>query len=247
MPSTRLIVGNTVSVARVARETNLIAARFSGRLSRCRAKVIAVPLLAAWIAAGATDVSPQSAFAESANPPASLPEVAAPPAAAPSGAPAGPAAEPDGYRLDEYRKPVPATLKGATVLTPQAASELWTNKGAVFIDVYPKAPKPENLPAGTFWREPTHQSIESAVWLPNVGYGVVAPPGEAYFKKNLEELTGGDKAKPVVFFCLRNCWMSWNAAKRAMTYGYSHVLWYPDGTDAWQEIGQPVVEARPAP
>ena len=183
------------------------------------------------------------AFAESTAPPASLPEVQPGTGAAAS----GPVAEPDGYRLDEYRKPVPATLKGATVLSAQAASELWSNKGAIFIDVYPKAPKPDHLPAGTFWREPTHQSVENATWLPNVGYGVVPPPMEAYFKTNLEQLTGGDKAKPVVFFCLRNCWMSWNAAKRAMTYGYSHVMWYPDGTDAWQEIGQPVVEARPAP
>jgi PQQ-dependent catabolism-associated CXXCW motif protein len=161
--------------------------------------------------------------------------------------PAPPVLEPADYRTDDYRKPVPATLKGATVLAPDKASEIWTNKGAVFIDVYPKAPKPDNLPAGTFWREPTHQSIENATWLPNVGYGVVPAATEDYFKKNLEALTTGDKSKPVVFFCLRNCWMSWNAAKRALTYGYKNVMWFPDGTDAWQEIGQPVVESRPAP
>jgi PQQ-dependent catabolism-associated CXXCW motif protein len=158
-----------------------------------------------------------------------------------------PVAEPEGYRMDEYRKPVPATLKGATVLPPDKASELWTKNAAVFIDVYPKAPKPDNLPAGTFWREPTHQSIENAKWVPNVGYGVLSPASEAYFKKHLEALSGGDKAKPLVFFCLRNCWMSWNAAKRAMTYGYSNIMWFPDGTDAWQEIGQPVVEVKPEP
>ena len=161
--------------------------------------------------------------------------------------PAPPVAEPDGYRMDDYRKPVPATLKGATVISAAKASEIWTAKSAIFVDVYPKAPKPDNLPAGTFWREPTHQSIETATWLPNVGYGLVPPPVDDYFTKNLEALTKGDKAKPVVFFCLRNCWMSWNAAKRALTYGYKNVMWYPDGTDAWQEIGQPVVEVKPAP
>ena len=155
--------------------------------------------------------------------------------------------EPDGYRMDEYRKPVPATLKGAKVLSPDQASELWTKNAAVFIDVYPKAPKPDNLPAGTFWREPTHQSIENAKWVPNVGYGTLGAPIEDYFKHQLEALSGGDKAKPLVFFCLRNCWMSWNAGKRAMTYGYSNVMWFSEGTDAWQEIGQPVVEARPEP
>lgn len=155
--------------------------------------------------------------------------------------------EPEGYRMDEYRKPVPATLKGATVLSPDKASELWTKKAAIFVDVYPRAPKPPNLPAGTFWREPIHHTIEGATWLPNVGYGVLSPATEEYFKTNLEKLTGGDKAKAVVFYCLRDCWMSWNASKRALTYGYSNVNWFPDGTDAWQEIGQPVIEVKPVP
>lgn len=155
--------------------------------------------------------------------------------------------EPSDYRMDEYRKPVPATLKGATVLTSEKAGELWTKKEAIFIDVYPRAPKPPNLPAGTFWREPVHHTIENATWLANVGYGVIAPAVEEYFKTNLEKLTGGDKGKAIVFYCLRDCWMSWNAAKRAMTYGYSNVMWYPDGTDGWQEIGLPVVDMKPVP
>ena len=155
--------------------------------------------------------------------------------------------EPDSYRMDEYRKPVPATLKGATVLTPDKASEMWTKKAAIFVDVYPRAPKPPNLPAGTFWREPIHHTIEGATWLPNVGYGVLSPATEDYFKSNLEKLTGGDKSKAIVFYCLRDCWMSWNASKRALTYGYSNVNWFPDGTDAWQENGLPVVDVKPVP
>ncbi len=39
---------------------------------------------------------------------------------------------------------------------------------------------------------------------------------------------------PVLFFCLAECWMSWNAAKRALEYGYSNVFWYPEGTDGWR-------------
>jgi PQQ-dependent catabolism-associated CXXCW motif protein len=156
-------------------------------------------------------------------------------------------AEPESYRTDEYRKPVPATLKGAKVLTGEEASALWTAGSSVFIDVYPYAPKPDNLPANTVWREPKHFTIENAKWLANVGYGVLSAETEAYFKKHLEHLSGGDKAKPLVFFCLRNCWMSWNSAKRAMTYGYTNVYWFSEGTDAWQEIGQHVTEAKPEP
>ena len=39
----------------------------------------------------------------------------------------------------------------------------------------------------------------------------------------------------IVIYCLRDCWMSWNAAKRAMTMGYRNVVWYPDGTDGWED------------
>ena len=60
-------------------------------------------------------------------------------------------------------------------------------------------------------------------------------------------MSGGDKAKPLLFFCLRNCWMSWNTAKRALSYGYTNVLWFAEGTDAWQEIGQPIAELKPEP
>lgn len=158
---------------------------------------------------------------------------------------AAPSPEPVGYRIDGYRDPVPATLTGAKVLGHADALAVWQSKTAVFIDVYPHAPKPPNLPAGTLWRETTHQSIENAKWVPNVGYGVLSADIEAYFKRQLETLSGGDKAKPLVFFCLRNCWMSYNAGKRALSYGYSNVMWFRDGSDAWQEMGQLVVDAVP--
>lgn len=154
-------------------------------------------------------------------------------------------AEPADYRTDNYRTPVPLTLQGATVLSSREAMKLWEAKSAVFIDVYPHPPKPPNLPADTLWRETTHQSIEDAVWLPNVGYGVLSTASDAYFRRNLETLTHGDKAKKLVFFCLKNCWMSWNAAKRALSYGYANVDWYRDGTDGWQEIGGLIDEVHP--
>jgi PQQ-dependent catabolism-associated CXXCW motif protein len=156
-----------------------------------------------------------------------------------------PPPEPAEYRTDNYRTVVPLTLKGATVLSSAEAMKLWNAKSAIFIDVYPHPPKPPNLPAGTLWRETTHHSIEDAVWLPNVGYGVLSAEHDAYFRRSLETLTHGDKAKRLVFFCLRNCWMSWNAAKRALSYGYSNVDWYRDGSDGWQEIGGLIDEVRP--
>jgi rhodanese-related sulfurtransferase len=41
--------------------------------------------------------------------------------------------------------------------------------------------------------------------------------------------------------------MSWNAAKRILSYGYSNVAWYPDGTDGWARADLPVAESQPEP
>jgi rhodanese-related sulfurtransferase len=41
--------------------------------------------------------------------------------------------------------------------------------------------------------------------------------------------------------------MSWNAAKRAMTLGYTHVAWYRDGTDGWTAHGFPTEARQPMP
>ncbi len=151
--------------------------------------------------------------------------------------------------MEDFRSPVPMTLKGAKVLTGDEAADLWNANGAraIFIDVYPQAPKPKNLPAGTYWRDPSHRTMEGAHWLPNVGYGALPDSIEAYFRAGLERLTKGDREAPIVFFCLRDCWMSWNAAKRAVAAGYTNVMWFRDGTDAWQELGYPLVDVAREP
>ncbi len=155
-------------------------------------------------------------------------------------------AEPDGYRMEDFRAPVPATLHGATVVDTEAAEALWRDGGAVFVDVLPRPEKPANLPAGTIWRDKPHDTIPGAIWLPNVGYGALAAVTDAYFRDGLALATGDDRAKPVVFFCLRDCWMSWNAARRALTeYGYAQVYWYPDGADGWTEWMLPVERIAP--
>lgn len=153
--------------------------------------------------------------------------------------------EPAGYRMEAYRAPVPRSLAGATsVLTTDGAKALF-DAGAVLIDVYPQAPKPPNLPAHTVWRDPKHRSIAGAHWLPNVGHGVISAETEAYFTRHLERLTAADRSKPLVFFCLRDCWMSWNAAKRALAMGYRQVHWFPDGSDGWDDHGYTLADLTP--
>jgi PQQ-dependent catabolism-associated CXXCW motif protein len=158
-----------------------------------------------------------------------------------------PPVEPATYRTDDYRAPTPATLAGARVVTTQEAAAIWQVGGAAFVDVLPRAPRPANLPAGTLWREKTHTNIPGSLWLVDTGYGELAPVTEQYFKAGLQQITGGDRAKVLVIYCLRDCWMSWNAARRAVSLGYTNVAWYPDGTDGWHEAGLALAEATPAP
>jgi PQQ-dependent catabolism-associated CXXCW motif protein len=155
--------------------------------------------------------------------------------------------EPTGYRTENYRAPTPATLAGARVLSTVAAERLWRDKAAVFIDVLPRAPRPSNLPPGTIWRDKPRLDIPGGIWLPDTGYGELASVTQDYLRTNIERATGGDRTKLIVVYCLRDCWMSWNAAKRILSMGYLNVAWYPDGTDGWTEMLLPVDEAQPAP
>ncbi|WP_422038647.1 PQQ-dependent catabolism-associated CXXCW motif protein [Roseibium sp.] len=154
-------------------------------------------------------------------------------------------AEPEGYRGKPYRAPVPGTLAGATVLSTDQAHRIWKSGEARFIDVLPRLPKPAKLPEGTVWRDKPRDSIPGSIWLPNVGYQTIPEIDAVYFRQGLEAVTAGDKSRPVVIFCQADCWMSWNAAKRAVEYGYTDIHWYPDGTDGWQAAGYQLERVEP--
>ena len=148
--------------------------------------------------------------------------------------------EPQDFRGEPYRAPVPATLAGATVIDGATAKALH-DKGVPFLDVLPRQKRPDNLPKGTIWNAPPHQTIPGAVWLYDTGYQQLAPAETARLADGLATATQGDKAAPVVIFCKSECWMSWNAAKRAVALGYSAVNWYPEGVDGWQAMGGTLV------
>ena len=156
--------------------------------------------------------------------------------------------EPAGYRMADYRAPVPAALAGAEVVTTAGLQRrLQTASPPLLIDVLPAPREPANRPAGSIWRPEPRDDIPGSVWLPNVGYGELSAEFETWFRDHLARLTEGDRARPIVFYCKANCWMSWNAAKRALAYGYRQVVWYPGGTDGWQAAGLPLAAAEPVP
>jgi PQQ-dependent catabolism-associated CXXCW motif protein len=88
-----------------------------------------------------------------------------------------------------------------------------------------------------------HRSLPGSLWWPDVGRGALPPWVEARFRQRLQEVAG-TPPRVVVFFCLPDCWMSWNAAKRAAAAGFQ-VAWFPDGADAWEAAGLPLEAVEP--
>ena len=123
----------------------------------------------------------------------------------------------------------------ATVATGVFSSNVLPSPGAVlqaFIDSFATP-------------DPPRESIKGAVWLPNTGYDALDDATQGYFFASLALLTKGDKDAPLVFFCMRDCWMYWNAGKRAIDSGYGRVFWYPGGSDGWAAAHWPTERIHP--
>ncbi len=151
---------------------------------------------------------------------------------------------PEGYRQDDYRAPVPDTVPGVVVLHLSAMQEVVARGDAVLIDVLPAPRRPEATRPGSPWLPVPHQTLPGALWWPEVGRGALPPAFEAHLEQRLREVTAGDAHRLVVFFCLNDCWMSWNAARRAAALGV-RAGWYPEGADGWIAAGLPTAVAAP--
>ena len=153
--------------------------------------------------------------------------------------------EPDGYRLDHYRAPVPDTVRGGSVVHVNSLPGLIAALHPVLIDVLP-APTPPPDQRADLPRMPLpHEDLPHSLWLPDVGRGAVSPQTEAWFRAALATATGGHFNMPIVFYCLSNCWMSWNATRRAISYGYTRAIWFPEGADGWAAAGHHLATAVP--
>ena len=157
--------------------------------------------------------------------------------------------EPEGFRIDNYNAPTPGTLTGGRVVGAGVLAAAIAN-GAIAIDVLPAPRRPAGMPEDRPWLPVPRRNLPGSLWWPEVGRGVISPQLDAWFRKRLEEVTGGDKDKAIAFYCKADCWMSWNAAKRAAGYGYRQVLWFPGGPEEWKaqgyELADGVAEAVPA-
>ena len=152
--------------------------------------------------------------------------------------------EPEGYRMADFRAPVPTTLAGADVLSTSDLKALVEAEAPLLIDVMPAPRKPKDT---DFWMSPKRDNIKGSYWLANTGYGELSAEFSDFFEQELARLTAGDPSRRLVFYCEADCWMSWNAAKRALSLGYDNVAWYPDGTDGWRASDLPMETSEPTP
>ena len=74
---------------------------------------------------------------------------------------------------------------------------------------------------------------------------MLLPPWDDYFAAQLQRASHGRKDWPLVFYCRSDCWLGWNATRRARALGYTRLYWYRDGIDAWQQAGLPLEPAEP--
>ncbi|WP_376961160.1 rhodanese-like domain-containing protein [Azospirillum sp. A26] len=130
-----------------------------------------------------------------------------------------------------YHARTPTAVPGArTIATADLLRLLTADPSVVLVDVL----------GGS-----AHPGLPQSVWLVDAGLGKgFDDPLQAKLGERLAQLTGGDRQRPVVFYCLSaECWLSYNASLRAVALGYRSVLWYRGGIEAWRAAGLPMAPA----
>lgn len=126
-----------------------------------------------------------------------------------------------------YHGPTPLQIPGAQVVqTRRLQAMLAGPESPLLIDVL---------------SDRGHLTLAGALWLSGAGRGTnFMDPAQSVLVQLLGQLTGGDKARPLVFFCANSqCWLSYNAALRAVAAAYTKVYWYRGGVESWVAAGLP--------
>jgi PQQ-dependent catabolism-associated CXXCW motif protein len=126
-----------------------------------------------------------------------------------------------------YHAPTPRSLPGGRIIkTLELKALLDANKNVLVIDVLDSKAR---------------TSIPGAYWMHGAGSGQFFRAEKFRFAEALDKLSGGDKARPIVFLCISSeCWLSYNASLHAIEAGYKDVIWYRGGTDAWRGASLPL-------
>jgi len=91
-----------------------------------------------------------------------------------------------------------------------------------------------------------HRTISGAFWMIGSGDGEMSKDEEARFAKAIAAFAGGDKSRPMVFYCVDSeCWLSYNASLRAISLGYTNVMWYRGGIASWRTSEGAMTQSDP--
>lgn len=152
-----------------------------------------------------------------------------------------------GYRIARYRAALPDTVPGGKRLYTEDVEKLFKEGKVVFVDVMPSTGASYDPKTGKWRLIKSRENIPGSIWLPDVGRGRLSTTLLRYFEENLARISNSDKSRALLFYCQSDCWMAWNAVKRAAELGYSQLYWYPEGTDGWTDWDNPVEPATPVP
>jgi PQQ-dependent catabolism-associated CXXCW motif protein len=152
--------------------------------------------------------------------------------------------EPEGFWNGPINSDVPATITGGKIIHAQELAQLLKQSEPLVIDVSNESKRPPGMAPDAPWLPLPQEVIPGSVWLPGAGMADIAPETDVLFRKLLSQSTGGDLDHPVVIYCHERCWLSFNAAKRAIGYGYRRVHWFPEGVEGWRAAGHTTVVAK---
>ncbi len=152
-----------------------------------------------------------------------------------------------GLRTSYYRAALPSSVPGGKRINVKEVHTHFKNKTALFLDVMAHTGTGPD-PLDGIWRiaKPRH-NIPGSTWLADVGTGTLTLEMKKYYQDNLEKLTKGNKSKTIIMYCTADCWMAWNAVRRASKWGYKNVLWFPEGTEEWVDAGHTLENSIPLP
>jgi rhodanese-related sulfurtransferase len=126
--------------------------------------------------------------------------------------------------------PTPSSIPGGQVITTKGLVALMTGQ-QVHALVFDVLGGPEVIPG----------ALAAA---PASAAGTFSDRTQQEFGQFLQQMTQGNKQMPLVFYCQSShCWMSYNASLRAINMGFTNVLWYRGGIEAWKAGGQQVQPA----
>ncbi|HEY5809181.1 MAG TPA: rhodanese-like domain-containing protein [Povalibacter sp.] len=155
--------------------------------------------------------------------------------------------EPAGFWAGQINSPVPATIAGGKVIHAEQLGQLLKREKPLVVDVSNEPKRPPGMAPDAPWLPLPQEIIPGSVWLPGVGMADIDPETDESFRKHLSQATGRDPDHPVVVYCHERCWLSWNAAKRAIGYGYRRVYWFPEGMEGWRAAGNTTVVGKAWP